>query len=56
VVPNDKGKELEFERLSKEMGAPGTIIVMREMLKRQTVPDVGGHFQIGVAGFRLAQF
>lgn len=49
-----------FVELSRELDKthrnPGVVITLREMLKRERVASVGGHFQIGVAhkcGFDL---
>lgn len=42
--------------INKTHKNPGVVVTLREMLKRQAVPTVGGHFQIGVAhraGFSL---
>jgi len=49
-----------FVELSRELDKThknaGVVVILREMLKREQVPTVGGHFQIGVAhrgGFHL---
>lgn len=44
------------EEINRTHKNPGVIVSLREMLKREPVPTVGGHFQIGVAhrgGFAL---
>lgn len=57
--PMGSGAE-SFVKLNEEVNRthknPGVIVTLREMLKRETVPTVGGHFQVGVArrsGFEL---
>jgi hypothetical protein len=59
VYPFGSGRERLVQidqELAKEGKTPGMIPALREMLRRDTVPSVGGYFQCGIAsrtGFSL---
>lgn len=38
------------EELAKTFSEPGVVPTLNEMLKRESQPDVGGYFQLGIAG------
>lgn len=50
LIGSGEQKFLEImEEITRTHENPGVVVALREMLRRETQADVGGHFQIGVA-------